>query len=153
MVARLDFPRIHRYAHMLNGHQLKKAALWLRRERALDTARFLEYLRSQNLTSNVALTEVAPVRWEDLKGVDDVIRELEMKVALPFENDALAGELRLKPKRGGLLSRPPRTGKTTIARTLAHPLKGKFFLIYGTMAAVSHSLFTPSSCGLHAAPP
>lgn len=141
IVDRLEFPRIHRYAPLLTGHQLKKAALWLRRERALTTDRFLEYLRSQNLTSNVELDEVQPVRWEDLKGVDDVIRELEMKVALPFENDALAAELRLKPKRGVLLSGPPGTGKTTIGRALAHRLKGKFFLIDGTMVAGSNAFY------------
>jgi SpoVK/Ycf46/Vps4 family AAA+-type ATPase len=142
IAGRLDFARIHRFAPGINAHQLKKACLWLRRERGLDTARFLEYLSSQNLTSNVELDQVEPVRWDDLKGVDDVIRELEMKVALPFENDALAAELKLKPKRGILLSGPPGTGKTTIGRALAHRLKGKFFLIDGTMVAGSHMFYT-----------
>jgi ATP-dependent 26S proteasome regulatory subunit len=141
LAERLDFARIHRFAPAINAHQLKKACLWLRRERGLDTARFLEYLSSQNLTSNVELDEVAPVRWDDLKGVDDLIRELEMKVALPFENGALAAELKLKPKRGILLAGPPGTGKTTIGRALAHRLKGKFFLIDGTMLAGSNSFY------------
>ena len=141
LAGRLDFARIHRFAPAINAHQLKKACLWLRRERGLDTARFIEYLSSQNLTSNVELDEVAPVRWDDLKGVDDLIRELEMKVALPFENGALAAELKLKPKRGILLAGPPGTGKTTIGRALAHRLKGKFFLIDGTMLAGSNSFY------------
>jgi SpoVK/Ycf46/Vps4 family AAA+-type ATPase len=151
IAARLDFARVHRFAPGINGHQLKKACLWLRRERGLNTERFLEYLSSQNLTSNVALEEVAPVRWDDLKGVDDVIRELEMKVALPFENDALAAELRLKPKRGILLAGPPGTGKTTIGRALAHRLKGKFFLVDGTMVAGSHTFYNRFTAILQAA--
>src|SRR5207245_2396088 len=94
---------------------------------------FIEYLSSRNMTSNVDLEEVEAVDWQDLKGADNLIAELEAKVALPFENDALAAELKLKPKRGVLLAGPPGTGKTTIGRALARRLKSKFFLIDGTV--------------------
>ena len=50
---RLDYARIHRFAPMLNAHQLKNACVWLGREIGVDTDRFIEYLGSQNLTSNV----------------------------------------------------------------------------------------------------
>jgi transitional endoplasmic reticulum ATPase len=133
----LDFNRIHRFAPGLNAHQLKNAAIWLARNLALDTDIFIEYLRSNHMDSNVEIEEVQPVKWSDLKGVDDVIRILEAKVALPFENDALATEFRLKPKRGVLIAGPPGTGKTTIGRALAHRLKSKFFLIDGTVVAGS----------------
>jgi len=131
----LDYAKIHHFAPMLNAHQLRKAGVWLRRERNLDTERFIEYLRAEDLASNVRIEEVAKVDWNDLKGVDEVIEALEAKIALPFENDALAAELNLKPKRGVLLAGPPGTGKTTIGRALAHRLKSKFFLIDGTMIA------------------
>jgi SpoVK/Ycf46/Vps4 family AAA+-type ATPase len=93
------------------------------------------------LAGNVHLDEVQPVRWSDLKGVDDVIRALEAKIALPFENDALAAGPRLKPKRGVLIAGPPGSGKTTIGRALAHRLKSKFFLMDGTVVAGSCDFF------------
>ena len=138
---RLDFGEIHRFAPSLNAHQLRKAAVWLSHEPGVDTARFLHYLETHNLVSNVEIEEVEPVTWNDLRGVDDLIQALEAKIALPFENRELAAELGLKPKRGVLLAGPPGTGKTTIGRALAHRLKGKFFLVDGTMIAGSHNFY------------
>jgi transitional endoplasmic reticulum ATPase len=138
---RLDFAELHRFAPSLNAHQLRRAAVWLSHEPELDTARFLDYLNTHNLVSNVEIEEVEPVTWNDLKGVDDVIRELEAKIALPFENRELAVEFGLRPKRGVLLAGPPGTGKTTIGRALAHRLKGKFFLVDGTMIAGSNNFY------------
>ncbi len=139
--SRLDFEEIHRFAPSLNAHQLRKAAMWLAHEANPDTAGFLDYLNTHNLVSNVAIAEVEPVTWNDLKGVDDLIQALEAGIALPFENRELAMKFSLKPKRGVLLSGPPGTGKTTIGRALAHRLRGKFFLVDGTMIAGSHRFY------------
>jgi transitional endoplasmic reticulum ATPase len=137
----LDFAEIHRFAPSLNAHQLRKGALWLSHELRPTTALFLDYLNEHNLVSNVKIEEVEPVTWNDLRGVDDVIRALEVKIAFPFENRELAAQFGLKPKRGVLLSGPPGTGKTTIGRALAHRLKGKFFLVDGTVIAGSHRFY------------
>jgi predicted AAA+ superfamily ATPase len=139
--AKPDCARVHRFAPMLNAHQLRGAAAWLERNPETPVDGFIDYLKEHNLASNVDTSQVAPVDWKDLKGVDDVIRALEAKIALPLENDALAAELKLKPKRGVLLAGPPGTGKTTIGRALAHRLKSKFFLVDGTMVDSSDDFY------------
>ncbi|HEY6988280.1 MAG TPA: ATP-binding protein, partial [Bryobacteraceae bacterium] len=107
----------------------------------IHTEAFIEYLRSQRLTSNVDLDEVQAVELAELVGVDDVIRSLEIHIAFPLENDRMAGEMNLRSKRGVLLYGPPGTGKTTVGRALAHRLKGKFFLIDGTFIAGSGDFY------------
>src|SRR5579862_2261102 len=139
---RLNYAEIHRFAPDLNAHQIGNSCAWVKPDGGLDTARFIEYLAAQNMTSNVELEQVQPVDWNDLKGFDDVIQALEAKVALPFENHTLAAQLQLKPKRGVLLAGPPGTCKTTIGRALAARLKGKFFLIDGTVIAGTDNFYT-----------
>jgi ATP-dependent 26S proteasome regulatory subunit len=137
----LNIEKIFRYAPGLDGHQIKNACRWLADDPALDTGRFIEYLRSQGMTSNVHLSEVRPVALQDLEGIDDVIASLETHVVFPLENDEMSTRYGLKPKRGVLLLGPPGTGKTTIGRALAHRLKSKFFLIDGTFIAGTDSFY------------
>jgi ATP-dependent 26S proteasome regulatory subunit len=138
----LDFEKIFRFAPKLNAHQLKAACHWLVSHKHLTTDLFIEYLRSQRLASNVDLGEVQDVGLKDLKGVDDVLRSLEINIVLPLQNDELANRFRLRSKRGVLLYGPPGTGKTTVGRALAHRLKGKFFLIDGTFIAGTNEFYT-----------
>lgn len=137
----LDYARIYRFAPALNAHQLRTACGCMRDVADLTSEGFIEYLGSQNLTSNVEIEEVEAVDWNDLKGVDDIIRALDVKIALPFEQHELAAKFQLKPKRGVLLAGPPGTGKTTIGRALAHRLRSKFFLIDGTVIAGSRDFY------------
>ena len=138
----VDFTKVFRFAPKLNAHQLKAACDWLVADgHDINTEVFIEYLRSQRLTSNVDLDEVQAVELSELIGVDDVIRSLEIHIAFPLENDRMAGEMNLRSKRGVLLYGPPGTGKTTVGRALAHRLKGKFFLIDGTFIAGSGDFY------------
>jgi ATP-dependent 26S proteasome regulatory subunit len=139
--AGLDFAKIFRFAPKLNAHQLRAACKWLAGHPSLNTDAFIDYLRSQRLASNVDLEEVQAVDLRDLKGVDDVLRHLEINVVLPLENDALANQFKLRSKRGVLLYGPPGTGKTTVGRAMAHRLKSKFFLIDGTFIAGTEGFY------------
>jgi len=137
----LDYAKIHRFAPKLNAHQLKGACIWLAKQGVPNTERFIDYLRSMQMVSNVHLDEVQAVELSALKGIDDILESLEANIVMPMENDALAAELGIKPKRGVLLAGPPGTGKTTIGRALAHRLKSKFFLIDGTLVSGSRQFY------------
>ena len=139
--AALEFSKVYRFAPKLNAHQLKAACGWLDRFDKITTESFINYLRSQRLASNVDLDEVQKVDLSTLKGVDDVLRALEINVALPLENDQLSARYSLRSKRGILLYGPPGTGKTTVGRALAHRLRGKFFLIDGTFIAGTDNFY------------
>ena len=134
-LSRLDFDKVHRFARRMNARQLRRACEALSDVPELTTDDFIDWLRTHQLASNVDLGEVQAVQLCDLKGLDHVIAALEANVVLPLERSELAAELSLRPKRGVLLAGPPGTGKTTIGRALAHRLKGKFFLIDGTMVS------------------
>lgn len=147
----LDYDRIFRFAPKLHAHQLKSACLRLRDEPEVTTDSFIEYLHSQRMSSNVDLGEVRAVDLHDLKGIDDVIRDLEANIILPLENHELAAEMQIKPKRGVLLAGPPGTGKTTVGRALAHRLKSKFFLIDGTFISGTENFYKRIQQIFHAA--
>jgi transitional endoplasmic reticulum ATPase len=142
-VKTIDFAKVFRFAPKLHAHQLKSACEWLKatQPEEINTERFIDYLRSKRLASNVNLEEVESVDLAQLKGVDDVLRSLGRNIVLPLENDELASELGLRAKRGVLLYGPPGTGKTTVGRALAHRLKGKFFLIDGTFIAGTNDFY------------
>ena len=93
------------------------------------------------MISNVDIGEVQDVDLSMLKGIDDIVTALEANIILPLEDDSLASELNIRPKRGVLIAGPPGTGKTTIGRALARRLQGKFFLIDGTFISGSGDFY------------
>jgi len=137
----IDAQKVHRFAPKLNAWQLRGACFELRGEKSVDTEKFITTMRDKRMVSNVDLGEVQAVSLSSLRGVDELIEELEAKIVMPFENDAVATELGIKPKRGVLLVGPPGTGKTTVGRALAHRLKGKFFLIDGTIISGTRDFY------------
>ena len=139
--AELDVAKIHRFAPKLNVHQIRLASLELHRKEKPTTDSMIAFLRTSHMVSNVDIGEVQDVDLSSLRGVDDIVAALEANIILPLENDALATELKIKPKRGVLIAGPPGTGKTTIGRALARRLRGKFFLIDGTFISGSQQFY------------
>jgi AAA+ superfamily predicted ATPase len=139
---RLDFARIHRFASKVNAYQLRRTAESLAGEgAALDTERFITHLGEHHLASNVRLGEVQDVDLADLRGMDDMLQALEAGIIFPLEHADLSDTLKLRPKRGVLIAGPPGTGKTSVGRALARRLRGKFFLLDGTVISGHRDFF------------
>jgi ATP-dependent 26S proteasome regulatory subunit len=131
---RLDFRRIHRYASKVNAHQLRRTCEALAQiGDNVDTDRFVAHLGEHHLASNVRLAEVQDVDLRHLRGMDEMLQSLEAGIVFPMEHAELADSLKLRPKRGVLIAGPPGTGKTTVGRALAQRLRGKFFILDGTV--------------------
>lgn len=85
------------------------------------------------VTSPSALRETdvesRPVSWADIGGLDQQKQALTEAVMWPLAHAGLYAALRLAPARGILLSGPPGSGKTLIARALAHESGMNFILV------------------------
>lgn len=78
--------------------------------------------------------EVPRDRWEDMAGIDDIKAEIQDAIRSQFDpkvRDTLR-QMGIRPTRGILLFGPPGTGKTQIARIIAHEAKAAFFSVSGT---------------------
>lgn len=131
--AGINAKRIYDYASHLNCYQLSIAARLLGDVEVPTTELFIDGLREYFVRANTRTDEVEALTFDTLPGAEDIVAKLETHVILPLENPELANRLDLKPKRGVLLYGPPGTGKTSIGRALAHRMKGKFFLIDGSV--------------------
>ena len=137
----IAYERIHHFAPRLTAHQMRTACIHLEPVKEIDTETFLRFLESHALVSNVNRQEVEEVDLDQLFGIEEVIRQLEINIIVPLERDELAKKYGLQPKRGVLLYGPPGTGKTTIGRALAHRLRSKFFLIDGTVISGTNQFY------------
>ncbi len=78
--------------------------------------------------------EVPTDTWEDMAGIDDIKEEIQDAIRSQFDpkiRDSLR-QMGIRPTRGILLFGPPGTGKTQIARIIAHEAKAAFFAVSGT---------------------
>lgn len=78
------------------------------------------------------LIEAPDVSYEQVGGLESQIQEIKETVELPLTNPAIFNEIGIEPPRGVLLYGLPGTGKTMIAKAVAHESKATFIHMSGS---------------------
>jgi 26S proteasome regulatory subunit T4 len=72
------------------------------------------------------------IKYSDIGGLSDQIRELRESVELPLTSPEMFTRVGVKPPKGALLYGPPGTGKTLLAKALAKNLNATFLKVVGS---------------------
>ncbi len=77
------------------------------------------------------LVQVPNVKWDDVGGLDDAKQELKEAVEWPLKYPENFQKLGINPPKGVLLYGIPGTGKTLLAKAVAHESEANFISIKG----------------------
>ena len=77
------------------------------------------------------LVQVPDVKWDDVGGLDDAKQELKEAVEWPLKYPENFQKLGINPPKGVLLYGIPGTGKTLLAKAVAHESEANFISIKG----------------------
>jgi len=81
---------------------------------------------------SMEVIERPSIRYEDIGGLSEQIRELREVVELPLKHPELFEEIGIEPPKGVLLYGPPGCGKTLLAKAVAAESNATFIAIVGS---------------------
>jgi proteasome regulatory subunit len=87
------------------------------------------------LVSGTEVIDSTSVEYSSIGGLDAQIQELREAIELPFENPEAFEEFGIDPPKGVLLTGPPGTGKTMLAKAVANATKATFLGLVGAELA------------------
>lgn len=73
--------------------------------------------------------QATTVRYNEIGGLSEQLRELREVIELPLTNPELFIRVGIKPPKGVLLYGPPGTGKTLLAKAIASNLEASFLKV------------------------
>jgi proteasome regulatory subunit len=76
--------------------------------------------------------EKPKIKWEEVGGLKDQIREIQEVIELPMKKPELFKKVGITPPKGVLLYGPPGTGKTLLAKAVAASTDSVFIEIVGS---------------------
>jgi proteasome regulatory subunit len=76
--------------------------------------------------------EKPTISWNDIGGLSEQINEIKEVVELPFKHPELIQKIGIVPPKGILLYGKPGTGKTLLAKAVAHEINATFIELVGS---------------------
>lgn len=85
-----------------------------------------------NIVSGAEIIEKPPIRYNQIGGLADQIREMRETVELPLIKPELFKKVGIEPPKGVLLIGPPGTGKTLLAKAVAGETNATYIRLVGS---------------------
>ena len=102
-----------------------------------DTLSIIEVLNDSwdPLVSGAEIIERPQTTFSDMGGVDEQIKQIRQAIELPFEKPEAFRKFGIEPPKGVLITGPPGTGKTMLAKAVANSTKVTFLGLVGSELA------------------
>ena len=87
------------------------------------------------LVSGTEVIEKPLTTFSDIGGLDEQIKQIRQAIELPFERPEAFREFGIEPPKGVLITGPPGTGKTMLAKAVANSTQATFLGLVGSELA------------------